>query len=85
MTAAAATLRPSEGLAASAGRVFRRNTWTIGLVGLLIAFLVLTRILAPNYGLANLQSLEPSSRGGLFADMVINIASFDPVLGDVDK
>ncbi len=35
--------------------------------------------------LANLQSLEPSSIGGLFADMVINIASFDPVLGDVDK
>ncbi len=35
--------------------------------------------------LANLQALEPSSIGGLFADMVINIASFDPVLGDVDK
>jgi len=35
--------------------------------------------------LVNLQLLEPSSIGGLFADMVINIASFDPVLGDVDK
>ena len=41
------------------------------------------KVRAPS--LANLQSLEPSSRGGLFADMVINIASFDPVLGDVDK
>ncbi|MBX3710838.1 MAG: NADH dehydrogenase (quinone) subunit D [Lysobacter sp.] len=41
------------------------------------------KVKAPS--LANLQSLEPSSIGGLFADMVINIASFDPVLGDVDK
>ena len=35
--------------------------------------------------LINLQSLEPSCVGGLFADMVANIASFDPVMGDVDK
>jgi NADH-quinone oxidoreductase subunit D len=35
--------------------------------------------------LVNLQSLEPMCVGGLFADMVMNIASLDPVLGDVDK
>src|SRR5690625_1951102 len=35
--------------------------------------------------LINLQALEPCCIGGLFADMVINIASLDPVLGDVDK
>jgi NADH-quinone oxidoreductase subunit D len=35
--------------------------------------------------LINLQSLEPACVGGLFADMVMNIASLDPVLGDVDK
>ncbi len=35
--------------------------------------------------LINLQSLEPACLGGLFADMVINIATLDPVLGDVDK
>lgn len=35
--------------------------------------------------LINLQALEPCCVGGLFADMVINIASLDPVLGDVDK
>ena len=35
--------------------------------------------------LINLQSLEPACLGGLFADMVVNIASLDPVLGDVDK
>jgi NADH-quinone oxidoreductase subunit D len=35
--------------------------------------------------LINLQSLEPTCVGGLFADMVVNIASLDPVLGDTDK
>lgn len=35
--------------------------------------------------LINLQSLESACLGGLFADMVVNIASLDPVLGDVDK
>ncbi len=35
--------------------------------------------------LINLQTLEPACLGGLFADMVVNIASLDPVLGDVDK
>ena len=35
--------------------------------------------------LINLQSLEPTCLGGLFADMVVNIATMDPVMGDVDK
>jgi NADH-quinone oxidoreductase subunit D len=35
--------------------------------------------------LINLQSLEAACIGELFADMVVNIASLDPVLGDVDK
>jgi NADH-quinone oxidoreductase subunit D len=35
--------------------------------------------------LVNLQSLEQACVGGLFADMVVNIATLDPVLGDVDK
>ena len=35
--------------------------------------------------LINLQSLEAACLGGLFADMVVNIASIDPVMGDVDK
>ena len=35
--------------------------------------------------LINLQSLEPACLGGLFADMVVNIATLDPVMGDVDK
>ena len=35
--------------------------------------------------LINLQSLEPACLGALFADMVVNIATMDPVMGDVDK
>lgn len=35
--------------------------------------------------LINLQALEPTCVGGLFADMVVNIATMDPVMGDVDK
>ncbi len=35
--------------------------------------------------LVNLQSLEPASIDGLFADLVVNIATLDPVMGDVDK
>jgi len=35
--------------------------------------------------LVNLQSLESACVGGLFADMVVNIATIDPVMGDVDK
>lgn len=41
------------------------------------------KVRAPS--LANLQVLEPACLDGLFADMVMNIASLDPVLGDVDK
>ncbi len=41
------------------------------------------KVRAPS--LTNLQTLEPISIGGLFADLVINIASLDPVMGDVDK
>jgi ribose transport system permease protein len=35
----------------------RRNVWTLGLLGLLVAFFVITRILQPNYGPAAIQGL----------------------------
>jgi len=35
--------------------------------------------------LPNIQAIEPASIGGTFADMVVNIATMDPVMGDVDK
>lgn len=35
--------------------------------------------------LINLQVLESACKGGLFADLVMTLASFDPILGDIDK
>jgi ribose transport system permease protein len=35
----------------------RRNTWTLGLIGLLVAFFVVTKLLQPNYGPAAIQGL----------------------------
>lgn len=35
--------------------------------------------------LPNVQAIEPASVGGMFADMIVNIATMDPVMGDVDK
>jgi ribose transport system permease protein len=38
----------------------RRNTWTLGLIGLLIIFLALTKMLQPNYGAPGIQGLAIS-------------------------
>jgi ribose transport system permease protein len=38
----------------------RRNTWTIGLVGLLVAFLIITKLIQPSYGAAGVQGLAIS-------------------------
>ena len=35
----------------------RRNTWTLGLLGLLVVFLAITKLLQPNYGPAAIQGL----------------------------
>ena len=35
----------------------RRNSWTLGLVGLLVAFLVLTILIQPSYGAEQIQGL----------------------------
>jgi ribose transport system permease protein len=38
----------------------QRNGWTVGLVGLLVAFVVVTKLLQPNYGAAGVQGLAIS-------------------------
>ena len=38
----------------------RRNTWTVALVGLLIGFLVLTKLIQPNYAAPGIQGLAIS-------------------------
>ena len=45
--------RMSEALS----RMVRRNTWTLGLVALLFGFLVLTILIQPSYGAAQIQAL----------------------------
>jgi ribose/xylose/arabinose/galactoside ABC-type transport system permease subunit len=38
----------------------RRNVWTLGLIGLLVAFLALTKMIQPNYGAPGIQGLAIS-------------------------
>ena len=38
----------------------RRNSWTLGLVGMLIAFLAITKLIQPNYGAPAIQGLAIS-------------------------
>lgn len=59
MTAATGTMRSANGTAAAVALV-RRNGWTLALIGLLIAFLALTKLLQPNYGAPGLQGLAIS-------------------------
>jgi ribose transport system permease protein len=40
-----------------AGSWARRNVWTLGLIGLLVVFLAVTKVLQPNYGPAAIQGL----------------------------
>ncbi len=40
-----------------AGSWARRNVWTLGLLGLLVAFFAITKLLQPNYGPAAIQGL----------------------------
>ena len=61
MTAATKTMEPRGGGTAEAAlNLARRNTWTIGLIGLLIAFLAITKLLQPNYGAGGIQGLAIS-------------------------
>ncbi|MBA2719888.1 MAG: ABC transporter permease [Chloroflexi bacterium] len=57
MTAAAGTIRSGEGALARAEAFVRRNVSSFAILGLLIAFLVLTRVINPNYGPAGIVNL----------------------------
>lgn len=43
-----------------AGSWARRNVWTLGLIGLLVVFLALTKLIQPNYGPPGIQGLAIS-------------------------
>jgi ribose transport system permease protein len=48
------------GSAEAAAAWARRNVWTLGLIGLLVAFVVLTKMIQPNYGAPGIQGLAIS-------------------------
>ena len=60
MTVATKAMQPKDRIADAALDLARRNTWTIGLIGLLIAFLAITKLLQPNYGAGGIQGLAIS-------------------------
>ncbi len=62
MTAATGTMTPSpRAPRVTLERTLRRNTWTAGLVVLVVVMLGITRMLAPSYGAAQIESLAISA------------------------
>ena len=61
MTAAVTAPPAAGGVGESLGRWLRRNTWTLALVALFVALLIVTRLLAPRYGSAQIESLAISA------------------------
>lgn len=60
MTATSAVTGPRDSALEMALGLVRRNGWTLALVGLLVAFLAITKLLNPNYGPAGIQGLAIS-------------------------
>jgi ribose transport system permease protein len=61
MTAASKAVAPrGGGLAETVVGLARRNSWNLGLVGMLIAFLAITKLIQPNYGAPAIQGLAIS-------------------------
>ena len=88
MTAATASATgPADGFAATVGRALRRNAWTVGLFGLLIAFLVFTKLLAPNYGPAQIESLAisvlPLAMAAVAQTIVVISGGIDLSIGSI--
>ncbi|MDQ3128111.1 MAG: ABC transporter permease [Chloroflexota bacterium] len=58
MTAASPAIGPRDSALSTVVSLARRNAWTFGLVGLLIGFLALTKLLNPNYGAGGIVALS---------------------------
>jgi ribose transport system permease protein len=87
MTAAGPVLSSRGRIAAAVRRTVGRNGWTIGLVGLLVAFLVFTRMLAPNYGPRQIESLAisalPLAMAAIGQAIVVISGGIDLSLGSI--
>ena len=86
MTAATGTIR-SASAGASFVALLRRNAWTVALVGLLLAFLALTKFLQPTYGAAGLQGLAisilPIAFAAVAQAIVVIAGGIDLSLGSI--
>jgi ribose transport system permease protein len=58
MTAATGTIGRRDGILSNALGLVRRNGWTFALLGLLVVFLTITRLLNPNYGAGGIVALS---------------------------
>ncbi len=58
MSAATPAIGQPDSAVATALGLVRRNGWTLGLVGLLVAFLAITKLLNPNYGAGGIVALS---------------------------
>src|SRR3954451_1104302 len=68
MTAGAGMIRrPAGPRSDSLRRSVRRNGWTVGLFGLLVAFLAVTKAIQPSYGASEIQDLVRGSLPLAFA------------------
>ena len=65
----------------------RRNAWTLGLIGLLIFFLVFTRVIQPRYGIAGIQGLAisvfPLALAAVAQAVVVIAGGIDLSIGSV--
>ncbi len=82
MTASVATarrpMRPSSDVAS---RILRRNGWSVGLFGLLVLFLAMTKAIQPTYGASELQDL---ARGALPLALAAVAQTIVVVSGGID-
>lgn len=58
MTAATGAMGKREGIVSITLGLVRRNGWTLALIGLLVAFLAITKLLNPNYGAGGIVALS---------------------------
>ncbi|ABD54382.1 ABC transporter permease [Jannaschia sp. CCS1] len=62
-------------------RVLRKNAWTFGLVGLLCALLVITKLIQPGFGVSGLESLARAALPFAFATAAMAIVV---IVGGID-
>ena len=85
MTAPAEVVRARPGIVDAARDWIRRNTWTAGLIALMAAFFILTRLIKPTYGASEFQilaiSVLPIALASVAQAMVVIAGGIDLSVG----